>query len=236
MWAWLERLRFKWGGLPGAGMTLNGFGVPVEQHRQMTEAERFQAERGFGMATAPDEWTEDIAKHNAALQAEYAEEVERRKAAYRDGTYRPRFYLTVENEDGTFNVLPEVNWDLEMALLPGRRTDVTHERLENLPLYAPKAVREQMAVDAMKRVVSTAEQRDDILKLGHIGDIRDVHRDQNGHIIIPARRTVRDLIGSREAILLAVNGNALMADQIEEHARTMFGVVDLDEPLPVTAP
>jgi hypothetical protein len=48
----------------------------------------------------------------------------------------------------------------------------------------------------------------------------------------PAIRTPRDLIGSRASIVEACRGSEAMADQVEQSAREMFGVTDLDAPLP----
>jgi hypothetical protein len=180
--------------------------APTGQHYQENAEARFYREHGYARATAPLPWGEDITAHNGEVEREYREEVARRQAAYEIGAYVPRYFCESLDTPGVFD---RVNWDLEMSLLPGRRVNLTDS--PGVP---------------MQPVLTSAEHRQ-AREVGHLG------RVVSG---LERQRTIRDEIGSREDILAFVGGNADIADQVEDKARELFGVEDLDAPLLLTGP
>ena len=99
----------------------------------------------------------------------------------------------------------EVNWHMEMTLLPGRRTDVTKGTGQPfLQPVTPEAIAQANEIRTLRSKVTEREA------LGR-------------------ERTVRDIIGSRESVLDACGGNESMADAVEANAKRSFGVDSLDQ-------
>lgn len=240
MWNWLTNLKLRWATRSSAGQP-GTLGVPLEQHEQLSDREKWRREHGYSAAFSPDEWSEDIARHNAEVEKEYQQEVETRRAAYMAGTYKPRFLMT-----GSFvydavlagvalaeftpaEIVGCIDWDLELSADPGRRINVTKDTGKPLiPVLSDSDVSLQKQIDRYAGAMA---------KMAHLQaggpSLYQSARDSNHKIVVPPRRTVRDLIGSRESILLAVGNNREMADQVERHALNMFGVKSLDEPVPM---
>jgi hypothetical protein len=192
---WLERLKLRWA-LRGSQPHAFDLTAGTEQHRQQTAAERFHQEHGYSQATAPAEWTEDIAKHNQEVRDEYRAEVQRRQDAYLAGEYLPRFFFPRTDPVSLRQVTTDVNWDLEMTLLPGRRVDVTKET--GVPIQPPLSEADY----------ETASQ------IGRLG--REVTAAETD--------PVRKYLGSREDVLAACGGDAGETDKVEAKARALFGV------------
>lgn len=186
-------------------------GIPVGQHEELTEASKYRREHGFSMATSPLEASPEIAAHNAAISREYEAEIDRRKALHAAGEYTPRYYVPVisEGPEGTviYEITTEVDWDLEMTMLPGRRTDVTKDTLQALPLA----------------------KAEDVDKAREVNRLRTGIADIEGGRVHVTKQTGRDVVGSRETILEACGGNASMADQVEANALKMLGLASLDD-------
>lgn len=219
MMKWLERLKLRWALRGSTTSPMSTGALPgTEQRAEETAAQKFKREHGFSEATTPMPWSEDISKHNAAIDKEYREEVERRRFAYLCGEYKPQFVDTsdmtpdrIEDlRNGATPGIDEINWHLEMTLSPGRRVNVTAD------IGVP-----------VQPVLSDIEHFEARMA-GSLG--REVAAIERGKA--PAFKTARDFIGSRESILAAVGDNEAVADQVEANARKMFGVEDLDAPLP----
>lgn len=100
----------------------------------------------------------------------------------------------------------EVDWDLELSVSPGRRTNVTTDPgVPHQPMLTQQEYDEVKALSAMLATVRAAE--------------------------IEAK-TPRAIIGSRQTILDACGGDEQVADQVEASARKHFGVADLDALFP----
>ena len=187
---WKERLRQKW-----SGSVQPTIPAPTAQHYQMTAAERWRRDHGYSQATTPAPWTEDIQKHNQTVAAEYHAEIVRRKKAFELGEYLPRFFMDSDVNPGVYD---EVNWDLEMSLLPGRRVDVT--KAVGVPMQPPlsEAEYEQgREIGNLARAVAATETD-------------------------PITRYV----GTREEVLRACNGDEARADSVFAKARELFGEPD----------
>ena len=217
----IDRLRLRWATRGSVAAPISTTAIPTEQREQLTADQKWAQEHGFSAAfpSMPD--TVETAAHNKAIDDEYRDEVKLRKDAWISGEYQPRFFVV--ESDNYCRLKPSdieslrlsasvdsVNWDLEMSMLPGRRTDVTHERAKQLETVTPDHVAGQMAIDAAGRSLTDAE-------LGR----RETPR------------TVRDLVGSRATILRLVGGDAEKADAIERKALELLGAESMDAPIPV---
>lgn len=204
-----QRLKLRWAmrGTPNHPLTTGSL-PGTEQHAEETSAQKFKRERGFSEATDPLPWSEDISQHNKAVAEEYNAEIALRKLAYAEGRYQPRMFCEVWHpEMGEY--VPEVNWDLEMTLMPGRRVDVTKSPgVPMQPALTVSELTEARIAGNLAREVTALEQ----------GTKQDP-------------KTPREFIGSRQTILANVGGDEAIADQVEESARKAFGVEDLDAPL-----
>ncbi len=216
-----ERLKLRWALRGSTTSPMSTGALPgTEQRAEETSAQKFKREHGYSEATTPMPWGEDISKHNAEVDKEYREEVKRRRFAYLCGEYRPQFIdtsdMTPERiEDLRHGAIPgvdEINWHLEMTARPGARVDVTED------------------VGVPVQPVLSDIEHFEARMAGSLG--REVAAIERGKA--PGFKTARDFIGSRASILAAVGGNDAMADQVEANARQMFGVEDLDAPLPET--
>lgn len=222
---WYRRLlaRLKIGTLHASGTM--AFPAPEGQHEELTADAKWKREHGFSAATAPDEWTEDIARHNKAVNVAYRASVAHMQQDYVSGLYRPRFLLGEEQESGDGGIPParyaellagaaprvdEINWDLEMTLQAGARVDVT--KSTGVPVL-PMPTAEDLAVAESSRRLMTEVQR---MEAG------------DG----PRGGSVRSLIGTRKEILAFCGGDEAQADAVEEHARKLFDVADLNDPIP----
>lgn len=215
--SWWQRLKAR---MAGSMHPVGTIAAPMGQHYEQTEAEQFYAEHGYSRATTPAPWSADIAAHNAAVDKEYREEIERRQAAMRAGEYTPRFILVPSAEapplvwahytaviDGaTPALVDDIDWDMELSLMPGRRTTVTHDPGVPVQTMDPHTLTVGREIGQMARLVQVEETK---------------------------ANTPRALIGSRATILASVGGIEALADQVEANARAFFGVEDLDAPLPV---
>lgn len=173
--------------------------IPMGQHEELTEAEKFKREHGFAAATEPDVWSPEIAAHNRAIDEEYAAEIERRKALLAAGQYTPRFYMVDFADDGTPIVSTEVNWHLELSMEPGRRTNLTNEPGQVLPLVSAADISAAIEADSLERKVVALEAAK-ALSPAELADS-------------PA--LLRSLVSDRAAILAACRGSEAMADQLE---------------------
>lgn len=182
--------------------------APTEQHAVLTDAQKFKRDHGYEMATEAAPWTEDITKHNNAVEREYQQVVAELKAAYDHGMYRPRFLLsdTIGDErmgeilTGARPTEDEINWDLEMTMHPIARANVTKSTLK--PVLA----------------LLTKDDEAVARQIGHF------HRLVNAEERKQSRRTVESVLGTREEILAACGGNEALADQVEAKARAEFGL------------
>lgn len=165
----------------------------TEQRRELTDAEKWQQEHGFSAAVTPMPATADISKHNAVIDREYRDEIERRQALMRHGAYRPRFALATYDPFGALTV-DQVDWDLEMTADPLRRLDLTHETATQQPMPDEVDLATAREIGTLAREVAALE-RDDVLA------------------------GVRLITGSREELLKAVGGDEALADQLEAKAR-----------------
>lgn len=185
--------------------------IPTVQHEELSDEEKFRREHGYSKARVPLPWSEDIARHNAEVDAEYNAEIERRKVAMRAGEYKPRWVLY------DLDVLPDprnpdhVDWHLEMSMDPGRRVNVTKDA--GVPMQPMVSDDEMASRRAVKRL-----------------DLGLKKWDEASGTLVP--KTVREIIGSRHSILEACHWNEQMADQVEATACETFGVASVDEPLP----
>ncbi len=225
MTSWLSRFRQRFrGSLDTTGTAV--LPAPTEQHAEKTVEQRFKEEHGYSQASEPERWTEDISKHNAAVQQEYSYEIESRKAAFVLGDYVPRFFermltddenahyaeKTVEGAQVRAGLVAEVNWDLELTLRPGARVDVTEtDGVVKQPLVSDVA--QARAHGELGREVASLERE-----------------EARAHVAALGPKSVRDVIGTRAMILKATNGNEALANQAEAKAREVFGVDDLDAP------
>lgn len=178
--------------------------APTGQHYEETEREKWAREHGFSAAFDPMPFSEDIAQHNAAVDREYAEEVERRKEGYTAGTYRPTVLVLTSDVPpervqqivmGQRPTADEINWHLDMSADPGRRTNVTTlERPAPPPREVLEAAREAGRLAAEVRL--------------------EEHRQG-----ITAERPaiLNRVVGSREDVLKRVGGNEAMADAVETY-------------------
>ncbi len=197
-WAFIQRWKYRPHGTAGA------------QTPPMVEEQRVKE---YSAAVTPAPWTEDITKHNANVSKDYAEEVERRKAAMLAGEYHPRFYLDFDGAPTNGPLAPgilrdpeAVSWALEMSMRPGARVDVTNDYEKRFRLLTPLEIADIKYETMARKAVDSAA---------------------NLIPIVP-----RAIVGSREDILKACGGDEALADQVEQKAREFLGVRDLDAPLP----
>jgi len=203
MWAWLERLRLRFGGAITPSGTL---AVPMAQHYEASERDKWKAEHGYSAAFDPMPWSEDIAKHNAEVTREYDEEVARRMAAYDAGEYQPkvmvlksgqltaaRLEAIMQNHERPRAV--ELDWHMDMTAAPGRRRDVTHEQ----PAPLPPA-----------EVLAAAREAGRLVHQIALEEYRQNRQREDRPAILDR------LIGTRDQVLASCDGDADKADQVEE--------------------
>lgn len=196
--------------------------IPTEQQAVLTDEDKFKRDHGFSAATTPAPWTEDIARHNAQADRDYAAAVQELKDGYLAGTYRPRFLMFEDLADervgaimaGDKPTVDEVNWHLEMTLQRGARENVT--KIQPLwPVLTDADAADAREAGNLARVVAGLERQQGL----HTLDTR----------MQAARLSpIRQAIGTREQILQQCGGNTALADAVERKAREEFGVEDLD--------
>lgn len=170
----VTRLKTWWRLRGATAAPIGTLAVPVGQHKMLTDEEKWKREHGFSAATAPLPATAEIAAHNMEIDQEYYAEIDRRKALFEAGEYRPRFMCVRPGHEvppglvGHANEVAawvlanpgavDINWDLEMTLDAGRRHDVTSESGKPvLPMPTSEDVRQVAELREAQDAVSRAE-------------------------------------------------------------------------------
>jgi len=232
----LRRIRAWWGLLDIKAQAIGTAAFPVGQHEELTDAERFKREHGYSAAFAPLPATPELEAHNRAIEAEYAAEVEARKALLAKGLYRPRF------------LHPSLTMEQEMEVLalahPLARSDARHtmtrERITAIQMGATPRVDEvdwhlEMTLEPGRRVNVTKDAGAPMLDLPTQSAMEQAaeRRELAARVAeVEAQvrgRTVRSILGSRAQTLAACRGDESMADEIEARAMRAYGVTSLDQ-------
>lgn len=168
----------------------------------------FRRAHGYSEATDPMEATVEIAAHNKLIDDEYTAEIERRKALHAEGKYTPRYYVMEQRYDALRaewvpELTGEVNWHMEIAMLEGRRVNVTDGVGEQQ--QAPLGDAEAMELSRMRNKVAYLE----------------------GGAAAP--QTLADIIGTWDVILDQCGGSEDIANQVVKNACLAFGVSSLGD-------
>lgn len=234
----IGRLR-QWWGLRNLTLGTSGtMAMPVGQHEQLSEAEAFRREHGYSAGFEPELATPEIAAHNAAINAEYNEEIDRRCKAMQAGDYRPRFLNPQLTSNQRLHLLTiegrGERHAMEQALLDARLTTIAGN--PSLANYEEVNWHLELTMEPGRRVDVTTGTGQPFLQpvtpeaIAQANEIRTLKAKVTEREALGREMTARDLIGSRESVLAACGGNEALADQVEANAMRTFGVTSLDEP------
>ena len=220
---WFERLKMRWHMRGSAAAPLTTTAIPTQQHEMLTDAEKFKRDHGYSASTAPMPATPEIEAHNAAVEQEYRDEIDRRKAAFERGEYTPRFMMVRPGHEAPMFLddqgiqdwilrnpgLIDVNWDLEMSQGPGRRVDVTEDIGKPvLPMPTADDLAQVNEVNRQRRRVEAIEAE---VALGPL------------RISAPDQQAAAKALGLTFAeILDGCGGNVALAHQVAKKAGTLI--------------
>jgi hypothetical protein len=229
----------QWWGLRNLTVGTSGtMAMPVGQHEQLSEAEAFRREHGYSAGFEPERATPEVAAHNAAVEAEYQNEILKRYEEMKAGTYRPRFLNPDLTDDQRLTLL-YVNdnvkrFAMEQAMLDARAQAIAHD--PTLAAFQEVNWHMELTLEPGRRVDVTKGTGQPFLQpvtpeaLAQANEIRTLKAKVTEREALGREMTARDLIGSRESVLAACGGNEALADQVEANAMRTFGVTSLDEP------
>ncbi len=169
-----EKLKLRWHLRGSTPAPLTTMAIPTAQHEMLSEDEKWKREHGFSAATSPMADTAETAAHNRAIDEEYQEEIDRRKALMEAGEYTPRFATLRPGHEIPEDLVGngptivswmlanpgavDVNWHLELTLEPGRRADVTKDIGKDvLPMPTAEDLAQVAEITRQRRKVEAIE-------------------------------------------------------------------------------
>lgn len=216
-----EKLKLRWHLRGSTPAPLTTTAIPTAQHEMLSEDEKWKREHGFSAATSPMADTAETEAHNRAIDEEYQEEIERRKALMEAGEYMPRFATLRPGHEIPEDLVGngpaivawmlanpgavDVNWHLELTLEPGRRADVTKD--------IGKPVLQMPTAEDLAQVDELNRQRRKLEALEAARALAPFRSDE------PTRDDVLHGLGlNPDDILAACGGDEALAAQVQQKA------------------